>query len=357
MVVKGWKWATCKKPLFWYRKHPESQSANFNTLNTGPQYSYMKDKWMPYLIKYGIEKSTMATKEEIEEAKKKLDPKPEEPKDPVSFKSVKSGNYPQTLVFIATYNSSKYIEECLDSVVGQTYPNQEVVIADNCSTDDTLDIVKSKYPSVKIVSTTLHNPRSNPMTNTVVGNSKCKFYISLGSDDKLCPNFWETLLPLFDKPEIGFVRIGAYQFSATNPSGTYWKPFSWHEAKEIFETNKVFQTSPVRKETWEDVGGVNDEFIWADWDFWMTAVLKGWQWNTCDKPMYWYRRRIEQESWKNETYSHKEIDPLKKKWIPIFKKYGVRGSMLASPKEIDECKEEQDEDGTVSGGKRIEDGQ
>lgn len=49
---------------------------------------------------------------------------------------------PLVSVFIVTYNSSDYIIEALDSVKTQTYPNIELIVSDDCSTDNTLSLVK-----------------------------------------------------------------------------------------------------------------------------------------------------------------------------------------------------------------------
>jgi len=54
---------------------------------------------------------------------------------------------------MATYNGAQYIEQQLDSILNQTYPNIHLIIADDVSTDDTFAILKryeSKYPNITI---------------------------------------------------------------------------------------------------------------------------------------------------------------------------------------------------------------
>jgi len=46
-------------------------------------------------------------------------------------------------VLICTYNANKYVENTLDSVLDQTYDNLEILVLDNDSSDDTVDIVRS----------------------------------------------------------------------------------------------------------------------------------------------------------------------------------------------------------------------
>ena len=47
-------------------------------------------------------------------------------------------------ILMATYNGEKYLEEQIDSILGQTYKNIRLIISDDCSTDNTKNILK-KY--------------------------------------------------------------------------------------------------------------------------------------------------------------------------------------------------------------------
>lgn len=56
-------------------------------------------------------------------------------------------------VVMCTYNGAKYLREQLDSILNQTYPIYELIVQDDCSTDETVDIVKEyflKYDFIKI---------------------------------------------------------------------------------------------------------------------------------------------------------------------------------------------------------------
>ena len=56
---------------------------------------------------------------------------------------------PLVSVAMTTYNGEKFLREQIDSILNQTYQNLEIVICDDCSTDHSLEILKSyekKYP-------------------------------------------------------------------------------------------------------------------------------------------------------------------------------------------------------------------
>ena len=55
-------------------------------------------------------------------------------------------NVPEVSIIIPLYNAEKYIAECLESVLAQTFKNFEVIIVDDCSTDNSCTIVESYIP-------------------------------------------------------------------------------------------------------------------------------------------------------------------------------------------------------------------
>ena len=62
-------------------------------------------------------------------------------------------DYPSVSLIILTYNGSEFINPLLDSLLNQSYPHDrmQILVVDNASRDETLSIIRQKYPSVKIV--------------------------------------------------------------------------------------------------------------------------------------------------------------------------------------------------------------
>ena len=59
-------------------------------------------------------------------------------------------NTPQVAIVILNYNGRKFLEKFLPSVLASTYTNFKVVVADNGSTDDSIDFMKSAYPDIEL---------------------------------------------------------------------------------------------------------------------------------------------------------------------------------------------------------------
>ncbi|MDN5305284.1 MAG: hypothetical protein PWP46_2171 [Fusobacteriaceae bacterium] len=92
---------------------------------------------------------------------------------------------PLVSFLIAAYNEEKYIEECIDSCLSQTYENIEVCVTDDGSTDRTLEILKRKYgtnPKVKIA-TLGHNKGKVVAFNNSYKMASGEYFALIGADD------------------------------------------------------------------------------------------------------------------------------------------------------------------------------
>ncbi len=54
-------------------------------------------------------------------------------------------------VVVLTWNGKEHLEECLSALLAQTYPEKEVILADNASTDGTVGFVRERFPAVRVV--------------------------------------------------------------------------------------------------------------------------------------------------------------------------------------------------------------
>ncbi len=101
---------------------------------------------------------------------------------------------PLVSVAIVAYNASSTIIEALDSVFAQTYPNIELVIADDCSTDNTailcnkwIETHKGRFSDCRVISNS-KNMGLSYNYNIAYDNCKAKWIKELDADDALLPN-------------------------------------------------------------------------------------------------------------------------------------------------------------------------
>ncbi len=60
-------------------------------------------------------------------------------------------NIPKVSVLIPTYNYANYLDETIQSVLDQTFTDFEIIIVDNCSTDNSADVVKKYLKDKRVI--------------------------------------------------------------------------------------------------------------------------------------------------------------------------------------------------------------
>jgi len=100
-------------------------------------------------------------------------------------------------IVIPVYNSEKYLFKCLDSVVKQTYQNIEIIIVDNNSTDQSINIINEFSLKDKRIKVYKESRKGVVYARKLgVENSKGKYIASVDSDDSLNAKYIEELLKL-----------------------------------------------------------------------------------------------------------------------------------------------------------------
>ena len=110
---------------------------------------------------------------------------------------------PLVSIVILNYNGANYLEQFLPSVLATQYSNFEVVVADNASTDDSISLLKNKFPSVK----TITNPTNEGFAggyNWALKKVEATYYVLLNSDVAVDPNWIQPMVDLLESnPSIG----------------------------------------------------------------------------------------------------------------------------------------------------------
>ena len=91
-------------------------------------------------------------------------------------------------IIIPSYNKKKYITECINSVVNQTYLDWKLIIIDDCSTDGTQEILKEFLNNKKIEILFLKKNKGPSFCRNIgIRKSNSRYIAFLDSDD-----FWES---------------------------------------------------------------------------------------------------------------------------------------------------------------------
>lgn len=99
-------------------------------------------------------------------------------------------DFPSVSVAIITYNQIEFLQECIDSVLSQDYPNFEIVVADDASTDGTQDMLRKyekKYPGKFVLRLEEENQGITANSNAAHFACKGKYIAWMGGDDLMLP--------------------------------------------------------------------------------------------------------------------------------------------------------------------------
>lgn len=100
-------------------------------------------------------------------------------------------------ILIPTYNGEKYISETIDSCLQQSYKHISIMVIDDCSTDDTLNILMSYGDKIQLTVNT-HNLGIVKNINKITLAQNNPYFILLGHDDILPKEHVETMVNCFE---------------------------------------------------------------------------------------------------------------------------------------------------------------
>ncbi len=174
-----------------------------------------------------------------------------------------------------TYNSAMYLEECIQSVIGQTYLNIEHIVIDGASTDGTINIIR-KYDGhitkwISEADTGMYDALNKGIkmaTGNIIG--------ILNSDDTLSStNVIEDIVACFKDQEVDAVYGDLVYVEQLNDQNIlrYWKGVSYKRFRFNYGWMPAHPTFYIRTNLIADLGGYESHYYTAaDYEF-MTRYL------------------------------------------------------------------------------------
>ena len=194
-------------------------------------------------------------------------------------------NRPLVSIIIANYNYGRFLGEAIQSALDQTYPAVEVILVDDGSTDDSLEVA-ARYP-VRVF------PRPNggvsAARNFGVAQSRGEFVLFLDSDDVYEPRTVELLLAalLAAPPRVAYAYCQMHFFGNEE---SIWpsRPF---DPRVLVKGPFVNICSLVRRGVFEAVGGFDQSWnpTWEDAELWMRMLYHGFHGVLVPEPLHRYR--------------------------------------------------------------------
>ncbi len=190
---------------------------------------------------------------------------------------------PGVAIVILNYNGRKHLENFLPSVLASTYNNKRIILADNASTDDSVDFVKTHFATVEI----LINQQNQGFAggyNWALSQIASDYFVLLNSDVSVTPGWIEPIVELMEanpstaacQPKL-LSYFNPHLFEYAGASGgwidTLGYPFSRGRVFDVCEADqsqynqsqKIFWASGaamfVRAAVYKEMGGLDAVFF------------------------------------------------------------------------------------------------
>lgn len=204
---------------------------------------------------------------------------------------------PAVSVIIPTYNRANYIKKSIQSAISQTIKDIEIIIINNYSTDNTLEVISSfNDQRIKIINFKNDGVIARARNQGMV-QSTGKYIAFLDDDDIWCPDKLELQIKYLEAhPEFGAVYSNAIIIDEKDNRKGFLLDRGLTEEGHVFQNllggNFItILTVLMRRELLESIGLFNEEpslIAVEDYEYWMRIALK-FEFGYIGKPLALYR--------------------------------------------------------------------
>lgn len=225
---------------------------------------------------------------------------------------------PLVSIIVPTYNVEKYIKECMDSLLAQTYENTEIIVFDDGSTDNTVSVMKRYADSIKLIENET-NKGQGARRNQGLEIASGKYIYFMDADDWLEKEAISELVKQAEITEAEIVRFNGTAFYEENQSQikegqydfshtlTHKEVYTGEEA--LIKNRKAFSPSPclylTKKELIDRHNLLFIEDALHEDEYFTTLLFARAQKMTYLNEDYYHRRYRTASTMTEETENHK----------------------------------------------------
>lgn len=197
---------------------------------------------------------------------------------------------PWVSVICTCFNQEAYVEAALQSVVDQTYPNVELLVIDNASTDGSADRIRAfvdRYPAVRFIQKHTNVGLCRAF-NEGMQHIQGEFVIDLAADDVLLPHRIASQVKAFERlpDDYAVVFSNARFLDADGRLTDYHFPVDAKgRATRSIPSGQIFRqvldsyfictpTMLMRRTVLDELGGYDETLSYEDFDFWVRSARK-----------------------------------------------------------------------------------
>lgn len=238
---------------------------------------------------------------------------------------------PKVSVLIPSYNHERYLRECVDSALEQTYQDREIIVIDDASKDSSQEILRTYGDRIRF-SVNDPNVGTYPTLNRALAMACGEYVAILNSDDRWRPHKLERQVTLMDSnPDMTFCHTyGEFIDENANridgaPMGFRFPITPTGNIYHLFIANNTAIASSVvmRTEIARAQGGFDESFRnLGDWDMWLRLSEIG-KVGFIHEPLTEYRVHGTNTIYLTETTRQEEMKIRTRHWLDAKKLLGT----------------------------------
>jgi len=225
---------------------------------------------------------------------------------------------------------AKYLKESIDSVLGQTFTDYELIVVNDASPED-IEAIVNQYPKASI---NYHKNARNLGSVNVVDNwnlclsyAKGDYFILMGDDDKMFPNYLQEFSALIDRyPQCCIYNCRTLIINEASNPVEYTEPRPEFESvydcilerirghRKFFISDYVYQTAKLRS----NGGFFKLPLAWASDDISAYIAARSAGIAYTNTPVFMYRRNAQSLSVSGNDFLKMDAILLEEKWLKEF---------------------------------------
>ena len=219
---------------------------------------------------------------------------------------------PLISIVLPTYNGSRYLAKSVESCLSQSYRDIELIIVNDCSTDETRAIAENYAMAdsrVRIINNDT-NKRLPHSLNIGFASAKGEFLTWTSDDNYYMVNAIEVMVDhLKKKPDIGLVYADMWFIDDTGDIRGYSRSVLLNgTVSDLPIYNTVGACFMYRRAVWKVIGGYDAEKeLVEDWDYWLRVWLK-FKIEHIPQGIYYYRQH--QETLTEKRFTEQQIKTI-----------------------------------------------
>ncbi len=233
---------------------------------------------------------------------------------------------PLITVYITNYNYGNYLAEAVESVLNQSCQGFELIIVDDGSTDNSIEIIESYKDLDRIKIIYQKNKGLNVTNNIAMRSAQGKYLVRLDADDFLHPEALEIMSSTLENDEsLGLVFPDYYYVDEQGTKIGEERRHNFEKEVSLFDQPAHGACTMVRLNWLKDLGGYNESFNCQDgYDLWLKFILHH-KVSNINRPLFYYRRHGN-----NLTNNEERILSTRKR----IKDYYVDHHEISTPKTV-----------------------